>query len=313
MSFTANKNITGEVIPEGFEPYSDHRPGEEISVTIAQASILGRMTPSIIITVFGNKVIVELKRSLFDIFVKVGDIGSKRKKMMDLIKNVFDALDSSHTNSDKYLGFFEPMSDNKFISFFKEFFADEHDFLVLEMVDFERDVTIEKVEKAANILNVPLYETVYMPHITMDKENPVGTKITVPVGYAEYKRTQQTLSKKNGLSTSISKRSAITGQVTGSDKNGRESDLENSMLTAIGANFILQELNGPRADDQIMKTEMLSAINNKGFVNITELTNDPVNKTTLNTADVFLLGMSLKSDLVTNGLMLKKTINEEME
>ena len=85
------------------------------------------------------------------------------------------------------------------------------------------------------------------------------------------------------------------------------------MLTAIGANFILQELNGPRADDQIMKTEMLSAINNKGFVNLTELTQDPAHKATLNPADVFLLGMSLKSDLVTNGLMLKKAINEEME
>lgn len=313
MSFTANKNITGEVIPEGFEPYSESRPGEEISTTVAQASILGRMTPSIIITIFGNKIIVELKRALFDIFVKAGDIGSKRKKMMQLIHDVFSELDESGTNGMKYLNFFEPMSDSKFVSFFKDFFADEHDFLVLEMVDFERDVTLEKIEAAAKVLNIPLYETVYMPHITMDKENPVGTKIPVPVGYVNYKRTQQTLSKKNGLSTSISKRSAITGQVTGSDKNGRESDLENSMLTAIGANFILQELNGPRADDQIMKTEMLSAINNKGFVNITELTNDPANKTTLNTADVFLLGMSLKSDLVTNGLMLKKAINEEME
>ena len=182
MSFTANKNITGEVIPEGFEPYSESRPGEEISTTVAQASILGRMTPSIIITIFGNKIIVELKRALFDIFVKAGDIGSKRKKMMQLIHDVFSELDESGTNGMKYLNFFEPMSDSKFVSFFKDFFADEHDFLVLEMVDFERDVTLEKIEAAAKVLNIPLYETVYMPHITMDKENPVGTKIPVPVG-----------------------------------------------------------------------------------------------------------------------------------
>lgn len=307
------KNICGEVIPEGYEPYSDFRPNEELSATLGQQAILGRMTASITISLFGNKVLIELKRFLYDIFVRPGDIKDKRKKMLKIIYDVFNALDPTKTNTDKYKSFFEPMSDTAFKSFFKKFFEDEKEYLILDMVDFKRDLTIEMIEKAADIIHIPLYETVYMPHITMDKEHPVGTREPVPVGYIPYKRTQQTLSKKNGLSTSISKRSAITGQVTSSDKNGRESDLENSMLISIGADYILRELNGPRADDMVMKTEMQTAIQNKGFVSINELTNDTANKTTLNTADVYLLGMSLKSDLVTNGLMLKKTINEEME
>lgn len=69
MFFTALKSIVSEIIPEGYEPYSEFRPNEEVSATIAQSAILKRMTPSIIKTGFGNKVLVELKRALYDIYV----------------------------------------------------------------------------------------------------------------------------------------------------------------------------------------------------------------------------------------------------
>lgn len=67
--FAALKSIIGEVIPEGYEPYSEFRPDEEVSSTIAPGAILRRMTPSIIITMFGNKDIIELKRKLKDIYM----------------------------------------------------------------------------------------------------------------------------------------------------------------------------------------------------------------------------------------------------
>lgn len=66
--FTALKSVVGEVIPEGLEPWSMYRPGEEISSMVAPAAVLARMTPSIILTMFGNKVIIELKRHLYEIY-----------------------------------------------------------------------------------------------------------------------------------------------------------------------------------------------------------------------------------------------------
>lgn len=66
--FTALKSIIGEVIPEGYEPYSESRPNEEISSVIAPGAILARMTPSILLTMFGNKVLVETKRKLEEIY-----------------------------------------------------------------------------------------------------------------------------------------------------------------------------------------------------------------------------------------------------
>ena len=68
MYFTALKGIIGEVIPEGYEPYTEFRPNEELSSIFCPSSILKRQVPSIILTILGNKVIVELKRKLQEIY-----------------------------------------------------------------------------------------------------------------------------------------------------------------------------------------------------------------------------------------------------
>ena len=118
--------------------------------------------------------------------------------------------------------------------------------------------------------------------------------------------------KKNGISTDISERSALTNQVTGKDKNGRESDLENTMLTALGMTNTLKELNAPRADDAVMKQQMLRDIALNGYCRLEDMTDDIRNKTTLNTVDCYIRGMSIETDLVTKGLMLSSTLKDEL-
>ena len=236
---------------------------------------------------------------------------AKREKMEKLIYDTFNALDPTKANTKKYQEMFSSMTDSQFDKFFKELFKDPSLYLILNICDYEIDLKIEDIEKAAKVLNIPLFEKVAFPHYTMDKNKVIVTKEKVPVGYCHVKRTQQTLAKKNGLSTTVDSRSSLTGQVTGGDKNGRESDLENSMLISLGMTEVLKELNGPRADDPVMKQQMYTAINTKGYVSLGDMDSDPANKTTLNTVDVYLLGMGLNSDLVTKGLMTKKTLNEE--
>ena len=203
------------------------------------------------------------------------------------------------------------MSDTKFKSFFTEFFNNPDHFLILDMVDYERDLQVEYIEAAADLIDCPLYEYVSLPHLTMDKEHPVITKHKVPVGYLHLKRPQQTVMKKNGLSIQADQRSAYTGQVTGADKNGRESDLENCMLTSLGMKYTLKELNGPRADDLVMKKEMLEEINRNGYVELSGLSDRVENKTTLNTINTYFLGMGLHTDLITRGLKLPYNIDKE--
>lgn len=310
--FTGLKCTIGEVIEKGYEPYSEFRPDEEVSSFVAGNSVLKRMTPSVVLTSLGNKVIIELKRKLQGIYRSTSNAKTAKTVMTSQIYKVFSALDPSGTNTKRYKDMFGKMSDTQFRSWMKGFFEDEDAYLTLEIVDCERTLRMEYIEAAAKVINIPLYEYVYMPHITMDKGTIVRTPEKVPVGYLHIKRPQQTVAKKNGISVSSDVRSHLTNQVTGADKNGRESDLENNMLVALGMTHTLQELNGPRADDMTMKREMLSQIATQGFATYDSLTNDPGNKSTLNTVDAFFLGMGLKTDLVTKGNMLKSTLKKEL-
>lgn len=62
--YTANKQIVSEVIPKGYEPYSEFRPDEEISVLTSPGTIARRMTASVINISALSKVLIELKRKI---------------------------------------------------------------------------------------------------------------------------------------------------------------------------------------------------------------------------------------------------------
>lgn len=234
-----------------------------------------------------------------------------RNKMEKLIYDTFDALDPSDTNTDRYKEMFKGMTDLEFDKFFKYLFENENEYLILDIVDYEHSLTIENIEAAAKVIDVPLFEYVIQPHKSPDPNNPISTKYPVPVGYVHEKRVQQMVRKKNSTSTDLGERNALTGQVTGHDKNSRESDVENYALVTLGATENLRELLGPRSDDLVMKDEMYSAITNKGYVSINDLTDDVVNKTALNTVDVYFLSMGIKTDLITNDLIIKKTLKKD--
>ena len=64
----ALKGVISHVIDEGWEPYSEYRPDEEVSTLVAPLAIAARKVPSIFLDMFGNKVLIELKRQLRDIY-----------------------------------------------------------------------------------------------------------------------------------------------------------------------------------------------------------------------------------------------------
>lgn len=235
---------------------------------------------------------------------------ANRDYIEKLIYDAFDAIDPSGTNSNKYRVLFSSMNDTEFEKYMKNFLNDDKEQFILDVVEYEHDLKMEYCEKCAKVLGIPLMEYVYMPHLTMNKKHVIVSKEKCLVGYINVKRTQQLLHKKNGISIANEKRSATTGQVVRKDKNSRDSDIEASLLVSLGADKILQELHGPRADDPIMKQQMNQSIATKGYVMLDELENLPTNKVTLNTVNTFLLSMGLKSDLVSDTYILPKTSEE---
>lgn len=235
---------------------------------------------------------------------------TNRKDIEKLIYDTFDALDPSGVNTGKMKALFEPMTDAQFEKYMKDFLKDPNENFTLDIVEFEHDLKFEYCEKAAKVLGIPLMEYVYMPHLSMDKKRVIVSKEKCLVGYINVKRTQQFLHKKNGLSINNERRSATTNQVVDKDKNARDSDIEASMLVSLGADKILQEFHGPRADDMVMKRQMNQSIKTKGYVVLDELDNVSTNKVTLNTVNTYILSMGLKTDLITDSYILPKTSEE---
>lgn len=62
--YSANKQIISEVIPKGWEPYSEFEPDEEISVITSPGTIARRMTPSTIAVSAAMKCMIYLKRKI---------------------------------------------------------------------------------------------------------------------------------------------------------------------------------------------------------------------------------------------------------
>jgi hypothetical protein len=235
---------------------------------------------------------------------------AKRKQMEELIYNFFDLFDPSGRNTEYYKNKFKGMSDAQFDNYFKLLFQQDDPYLTATMVDYENPVLIENIEKAAKFLNVPIFEKVVLPYASENPDNPIITKHECLVGYLNIKRLQQINFKKLGLSTDISERNMITGQVSGHDKNSRNSDQETIALLTVGANVSLKELMSMRADDMVMKSEMNKAIARDGYVAMSDLTDKLSNKTTLNSAAVFFIGAGLMTDLVMNDYFLPKTLDE---
>ena len=233
----------------------------------------------------------------------------KRKEAERLVYDIFDTLDPSGANTTKYKEMFATMSDSEFTKFMNDMWLDDTVNFVLDIVDHERTLSLDVVEKAAKKLGVPLEETVMLPFLNMDTNQPVVTRTKVLVMYIIYKRLQQTTQKKNSTSIHISDRSATTGQVVGDDKNGRSSDVENTGLIALGAINVAQEFNGFRADGLERKHAAYASIANNGYVSLNDVEAQAGlrDRTVLNTIDTMYLAMGIKTDLIDDSLLLSST------
>ena len=99
----------------------------------------------------------------------------KRKEMENLIYGFFDVFDPSGRNTKYYKDLFSAMSDVEFDKYFKDLFSQADPYLTATMVDFGNPLEIENIEKAADFLNVPLFEKIVLPYASPDPNTPIVT------------------------------------------------------------------------------------------------------------------------------------------
>lgn len=223
-----------------------------------------------------------------------------RKHVIDDITSLLDTLDPSCESSKLYIDRFKTMNDKEFVEWMDWWVSDEkHERLTLFVEEFERNVDVDNIIKASELINVPLYEYVAMPDLNgSSEENVTCTPTPVPVGYIQPKRMPQTVDHKSTGSISDSKRNSKTGQVTGDDKAARNSDVESYAMISIGAENALKEIMGPRGDDSTENAQMKQQIATNGFFSLQDLESDRTKKPAINTLDTYFHLQGLMTNIV---------------
>lgn len=226
----------------------------------------------------------------------------KRKKIEELVENTFSRLDPTGINAKKYKTMFQTMTDDQFAKWFEAFKKDDKSNFrwdIEEFGDGSRSVKFDNVEKAADFLNVKLFEYVYTPHTSSDPNRPTRSKQPVLVGELNIKRPQQLVTKKTGLSLSDTDRNDMTGEARGDSKGGTTTGIETELLIGVGGEDILSEIIGARGDNIVEYDNMLSQISEKGSVKLSDIKTNVYDKPTLLKADIFFKMMGLKTDIVS--------------
>lgn len=233
---------------------------------------------------------------------------AKRKRIEATVLEVFEKLDKTGENAARYKKMMAEMSNEQFEKWLQWFRASDDNHFYLEVTPYHSEPTLDQIEAAAKIVGVPLHQYVYFKHDGA-QENPVRSRVRVPVGYLHVRRLQQILSKKTSYSTEASKRNQITGQLSGDSAVGRLADEEAYALKTVGANSVLKELLGPRADNRDKRLQLYQAIEQDGYVQYANLTGDSKNQPGLNYMDSLLIAAGLKSDIVDSTDLLRVTVD----
>ena len=227
-------------------------------------------------------------------------MNEKRKQIEALINKVMMALDPSGVNAKKYQSMFSKMNDKQFSDWITKFLDDDKSNFRLDIQEFgPRKLQYEYTENAAKVLGIKLYEYVYLPHLSSNKNRPVRTRFPVLVGYLNIKRTQQFVTKKTGLSTSDTNRDEQTGIAKGDSKGGTTTGIENELLAGVGGETIISEISGARGDNVTEYNNMINMIAETGSVKLKDIKTGVYDKPTLLKTDLLFIGMGLKTDIIS--------------
>lgn len=221
----------------------------------------------------------------------------KRKEAENLIYKVMKVLDPTGANAQWYMEKFSKMNDKQFYAYFSQEFP-----IKFQMKMFEIEPSMPDIQKAADLLKVPLMERIYMPFLYEDNNaKPVKSNFEALVVYVPIKKTKQFISKKNSMSTNTDERNAKTGRLIAKDKNGNTSDREFESLVVMDLPNTIREFSTYRADAMRAKDEFYATIAEKNMVSLNDVEVSKTDSVARNTLNTYLIGAGILSNLVTVG------------
>lgn len=233
-------------------------------------------------------------------------MNKQREKAEELVYKVMDALDKTGSMSKYYVSLFKSMNDKQFLDYISKKFPYRFQTRI-----FKIEPTFVEIEKAANILGVPLMEKVATPDLYVNKDGvPVNTKEALVV-YLHLKKMKQFLTKKNAISTNIALRDNKTGRLVGADKNGATSDREMESLVVSGMDNTIKELSRARADSIEAKQALYNTISTLGTVSINDIPEDKTDVLSKNMMNVYMIGSHINTNLINIDNMTPQTLKNK--
>ena len=239
-------------------------------------------------------------------------MNQQRLECERLIYKVMETLDDPkhHNNESPNVEFwvnkFAKMSDKEF----EEFVCKPLSFYY-QTEGLKYEPSMLQINRALDVLNVPLLEEVYMPYKYKDSNGrPMKTKKCL-VFYLHIKRMKQLLTKKNGMSISANTRDTRTGLLSGVDKNGKTSDHEFESFAVSGLYNAMKEFSGIRGDAMNDKSRANQQIKTLGQVRLDDLANDKTDSLSKNTLSVYFIGAQINSNLVDTDYLTPYTLKQK--
>lgn len=233
----------------------------------------------------------------------MADIKQKRSAIEKYLYGLLSVLDPSGVNLNKYKSLFIKMNDDQFSKWMDSFLADPKSNIRIDIEEFgdeKRKLKFENVEKAAEYAHVPLFEYVYVPHVSSNPKHPVRTREKVLVGNLNIKRPQQLVTKKTGYTLSDTDRDEMSGSAKGESRGGTTTGIENELLAGVGADKVISELLGVRGDNVVEYDNMMQSISETGSVKLEDIKTTRMDKPTILKTDLMFKCMGLKTDIVSD-------------
>lgn len=249
-----NKGTISKVLTDKMTPKSED--GNEIEMFISPFVVFSRKSIAGIKEIYLGKVMYFLNKKLQEMSENQG---IKTEKIISLITDIYDTLGIEEVReSVKETMKKSPQTIRKKIR--------EKTLNFYFTVPPFKDVSFESIKTAADHLNIPLDEKVYLP------EFDTWTKEAVPVGITYIQAMEQTSEFYSNM-RSMGKYAGLTRQaVKGKTAEGGQSfgqlDL-NAMLT-LNSNNIIDELTTLRSDEHFSKRSVINSIVNNSKANMPE-------------------------------------------
>ena len=254
LASSGGKGTVQYVIPKDKKPKAVET-GLEIDFIATPLSIISRKNPSILLLLYIGKVIYFLNKKVHEMFNQ-----NKIDEAKALLLKIFNILD----NSDEKLYFkqLRAFLENK-PEFLKKF-VNEHDPLnnpafPLIVPPFSNKIKIEQIQKAAEILKIPLQEKVYVP------EEDGTTEYNVTVGIMPVYLLEHFPKAMSGARGTINaKRQSMTGQGRSGTKEGNGAIKLGlyDMFSVISRSpdKLIKELWAVKSDDEVARRQLRNKI-----------------------------------------------------